>query len=318
MLRETYMPPCIDPAFLLVQEDSYDSSGAYREKGISILETAYGGKIDPISGENFDETGRDWDIDHYFPKSKAVAEPHKSHFERLWNMTFGHLPEHMRPAPDPNSAINLRFCERSENIHKSTKIPSDRELITFWQMNYLNIMSNEIELMAKLALDKFEPAHYGLMDDQAKSHFGYHEEQAYHIHSVYQTLALVISLAEKTGKPHQAITGFRLADHMSHVRANPLFPEGEALREGKVKTANVTLFNDKGRAQQFDGSIITVDDDLKRWFKRYESFAQEAIPYHLSKALEDIRTKMAHSPTLRQKLEDYEAAEEKGPHKRAS
>lgn len=312
MLRERFMPPCENPALLEVQEDAYDSSGAYREKGITILETAYDGKIDPISGEDFNETGRDWDLDHYYPKSKAILPAseknpihNKAHFERLWEMTFGHLPENLRPAPDPNSAFNLRFCERNENIRKGTKVPSDRDLIKFWQTNYQNILRAEIELMAKLALDKFQPGHYGIMDEGAINHFGDNERQAYHIHRVYEAVGLAISLAEKTGKTNQAIAGFILADHMSFVRADPSFPQGDALREGKIRTAHVTLhaFDRDKSPREFQGSIITVDDGLKSWFKRFEAFAQDAIPSHLSKALADIRTQMAHSPTIGETLQ---------------
>lgn len=307
MLRERFMPSCENPALLEVQEDSYDSSGAYREKGITILETAYGGKIDPLSGEDFNETGRDWDLDHYYPKSKANAPKskdnpvyNKEHFERLWNMTFEHLPENLRPAPDPNCAINLRFCERNENIRKGKKTPSDVDLIKFWQTNYQNILRTEIELMAKLALGKFQPSDYGIMDERALAHFGDHERQAYHIHRVYEAIGLAISLAEKTGKVNQAIAGFQLSDHMSHVRADPSFPSGDALREGKIRTAHVTLhaFDPDKSPQEFQGSIITVDEGLKSWFKRYEIFAQEAIPSHLSKTLADMRMKMAYSPSV--------------------
>lgn len=321
MSISTALAECMDPALNELQEDSYDTKGLHRDKGIKILRIMNGGAIDPRSGENFDETGRPWDLDHFYPKSKALSQ--KTQFEDLWARAFAHLPEDKRPAPDPNSAINLRFCERHENILKADTVPTEEELIDFWQGNYENILRHEIEIIAALDLEKFDPYIYGIMDDLAIDHFDAHEAQAYHIHRVYEAIGIAITQAEQTGIPFQEIDGFYLADHTTMIKSHPAYPAGDELREGKIIPMRL---NENGEAVHFSdlidkfnaggyqrssggfaGSVVHVDDDLKRWYQRYSEFARAEIPTLLSSTLSDMRALMANSKTVGQRLAEIES-----------
>lgn len=284
----------------------YATSGTKRMTAAWMLFTMNEGVVDAASGRHFSDEDQ-LHLDHFFPISKAVTKDGEitQNFKALWHKAFDKLPVDKRPPADPNSIINLRFCDDIENMSKGDSLPPEEEIIRLWQVNYNNIAKHEIPILSKTALAEFNPYDYGILDDTAQAHFDHDEHIAYHMWSIYEALSLAIELADQSGVAAQEIGGFFIEDHLPHLRdynlptlkQGNIHPfrlaangESQCFREeaDRLHAAGVRI------TRGFSGSVIEVNNTTRRWLKLYEQDVMgDAFTSHLINTLGDIRELMA-------------------------
>lgn len=244
-------------------------------------------------------------LDHYFPIAEAEGAG-AAYFKACWQEAFAHLPENLRPAPDPNSIINMRFCDPAENMSKGKKIPAKEDLFRLWRINYDNLLENEPILLAAKNISAFSALNYmDLIDERAIDSFDPAQSEAYHIYRVYEAFEIAMNEAARTGERFQGVAGFDFAEHWPHVQkmlavtyplrfgqimpVTPL-PSGEGTSLSKIADRFLNA-GYKNIPEGFTQGSVIDTKDLERIFDKFRLLAEARLPMLLLLIRDDCKAR---------------------------